>query len=125
MTASDEVSFERASARILRSMAALAALGTLAAWVRWGWRAGLGFLFGAFISWLNFVLLHGLITRLAGSKPRRRTLFLALRWPLLAACAYVMVRFTPISFSAALAGIFVFTAAVFIEVAFEIAHARK
>ena len=124
MTAPDELPYERASQRIVRLMAALAALGSLVAWAAWGWKSGAGFLFGSAISGLNFVLLKALVDRLGRARPRRHFL-LAFRYPLLAGCAYVILRFSPISLSAALAGIFVFTAAVFIEVVFEIAYARK
>lgn len=124
MTAPDELTYERASGRIVRFMAALAALGSVVACAGWGWKFGAGFLFGAAISGLNFVLLKGMVNRLGGSRPRRRFALL-LRYPLLGACAYVIFRFSPISIAAALAGIFVFTAAVFIEVIFEIAYARK
>jgi hypothetical protein len=124
MTAPDELTFERACQRILRLMMAIASLGALTAWAGWGWKSGAGFLLGALISGLNFVLLKGLVGRLGGMRRRRRFL-VAFRYPLLAACAYVILRFSPISVTAALAGIFVFTAAVFIEVIFEIAYARK
>jgi hypothetical protein len=124
MTPPDELSYERASERIVRFMAALAALGVVVAWGVWGWKSGAGFLLGASISGLNFVLLKGLVNRIGGARPRRHFL-LAFRYPLLAGCAYVILRFSPISIAAALAGIFVFTAAVFIEVIFEIAYARK
>jgi hypothetical protein len=125
MTAGDELTFERASQRIVRAMAALAAAGSAVAWAGWGWKAGAGFLFGALISWVNSVFLRALVSGLAGARPRRSTVFMALRLPLLGACAYVILRVSPIGLSAALAGIFVFTAAVFIEAAFEIAYARK
>ena len=124
MTGPDELSLERASQRIVRAMAALAAVGSAVAWAVWGWKCGAGFLLGALISGLNFVFLRGLVMRLGGGRPRRR-FFLAIRYPLLAGCAYVILRFSSISVSAVLAGIFVFTAAVFIEVIFEIAYARK
>ena len=84
-----------------------------------------GFLVGALISGLNFFILKGLVDRLGGARPRRRGPLLGLRYVLLAGGAYVILRLTPISLPAVLAGIFVFTAAVFIEVIFEIAHAGK
>jgi hypothetical protein len=124
MTAPDELTYERAYERIVRFMAALAALGALAAWAVWGWKSGAGFLLGSLISGLNFVLLKGLVDRLGGARPRR-VFLLAFRYPLLAGAAYVILRLSPISLPAVLAGIFVFTAAVFIEVVFEIAYARK
>lgn len=120
-----DLTFDGASRRILHVMAALAGAGSLAAWAGWGWKAGAGFLFGAIISWVNFRLLRSSVMRLGGASARRSGIVFGLRLPLLAGCAYVILRFSPISLSAALAGIFVFTAAVFAEVAFEIAHARK
>jgi len=123
--APDELTYERAVGRIVRAMAAIAALGTVAALVIWDWKRAAGFLIGSLISGLNFLILKGLVDRLAGDHPRRRSPFLALRYLLLAGGAYVILRLTPVSLPAVLAGIFVFTAAVFIEVIFEIAHAGK
>ncbi|HUP03819.1 MAG TPA: ATP synthase subunit I [Bryobacteraceae bacterium] len=123
--ADDELTYPRAAARITRYMYVLAAAGALGAWAHWGWRAGAGFLFGALLSAVNFWVLRGMVNRLSGANPRRGSFLLALRYPLIAGFAYVILKFSRISVSAALAGIFVFTAAVFIEVAFEIAHARK
>ena len=124
MTAPDELTYERAAERILRIMAAIATLGSVVAWAVWGWKSGAGFLLGSLISGLNFILLKGLVNRLGDARPRRRFL-LAYRYLLLAGGAYVILRLSPISLPAVLAGIFVFTAAVFIEVIFEIAYARK
>jgi hypothetical protein len=124
MTAPDELTYERASERIVRFMAAIATLGAAVAWAVWGWKSAAGFLLGSLISGLNFILLKGLVNRLGEARPRRRFL-LAYRYLLLAGGAYVILRLSPISLPAVLAGIFVFTAAVFIEVIFEIAYARK
>ena len=124
MTAPDELTYERASERIVRFMAAIATLGAVVAWAVWGWKSAAGFLLGSLISGLNFILLKGLVNRLGEAHPRRRFL-LAYRYLLLAGGAYVILRLSPISLPAVLAGIFVFTAAVFIEVIFEIAYARK
>jgi hypothetical protein len=124
MTAPDELTYERASERIVRFMAAIATLGAVVAWAVWGWKSAAGFLLGSLISGLNFILLKGLVNRLGEARPRRRFL-LAYRYLLLAGGAYVILRLSPISLPAVLAGIFVFTAAVFIEVIFEIAYARK
>jgi F0F1-type ATP synthase assembly protein I len=124
MTAPDELSYERAAERIVRIMAALATLGAVVACAVWDWKSGAGFLLGSLISGLNFILLKGLVNRLGGARPRRRFV-LAYRYLLLAGSAYVILRVSPISLPAVLAGIFVFTVAVFIEVIFEIAYARK
>jgi fatty acid desaturase len=124
MTIPDGLTFERAASRIVRIMAAIAALGTVGAFALYGWKSGLGFLVGSAISGLNFYWIKGVVEGLAGGR-RRRTLVLAFRYMILAAVAYVILMFSSASLPAVLAGVFVFTAAVFVEVAFEIAYARK
>ena len=120
----DGLSYPRAAARIACIMAAIAALGTVGAFALHGWKSGLGFLVGSAISGLNFYWIKGVVDAMAGGR-RRRTLVLAFRYLILAGVAYVILRVSSISLPAVLAGIFVFTAAVFVEVAFEIAYARK
>jgi hypothetical protein len=120
----DELTFERASARIARFMAGIAAIGTVVAFSRWGWKAGAGFLLGSAMSAVSYHWITRVVAAMAGGS-RRGTALLVSRYLILAVVAYVIVRFSPISITAALAGIFVFTAAVFVEVAFEIVYARK
>lgn len=108
-----------------------AAAGTLAAVALGGWRAALGFLLGALISWLNFRLLKRLVDALgaaagAGGPSRSRgAAFLGLRYVLLALVAYVILRFSKLSLLALLAGIFVSVAAVTLEIVFELLYARN
>jgi hypothetical protein len=124
MTVPEELTYERAAGRIGRAMAVIAAIGSVAATALAGWKAGAGFLLGSGISALSFHWIKGLVDGMAGGR-RRRTATLAFRYPILGAGAYVIVKFIPIDPRAVLAGVFVFTAAVFIEVAFEIVYARK
>jgi hypothetical protein len=122
----DELSYERATRRIARFMLAIGGLGAAGACVAGGWKAGAGFLAGALISGLNFAWLKGVVEGLAGARPRRwRAVLLAGRYLLFGAGAYVIFRFARASLPAVLAGVFVLTAAVFVEVAVEIAYARK
>ncbi|MGD0500981.1 MAG: ATP synthase subunit I [Bryobacteraceae bacterium] len=122
----DELTYERAVRRIARFMAAIGALGTVAAFAAGGWRAGAGFLVGSLISGLSFLWLKGMVDGLGGARPRRRrVIVLAGRYLLLGAGGYVIFRFIPLSLPAVAAGVFVLTAAVFTEVAVEIAYARK
>jgi hypothetical protein len=120
----DELSYGRAAARIARIMAAIAALGTVVAFALHGWKSGAGFLVGSAISGLNFHWIKGVVDAMAGGR-RRGTVILGFRYLILGGAAYVILRVSSISLPAVLAGIFVFTAAVFVEVAFEIAYARK
>jgi ATP synthase I chain len=126
MTPTDPIGFERAAARIGRAMAVIAALGTGGAFVLGGWKTGAGFLLGALISGLNYHWLHKLVVSLgAGGRPRNRSAVLGFRYLILGAGAYVILRLSPIRLQAVLAGLFVLTAALFVEVIFEIAYARK
>jgi len=122
----DELTFERAAVRIGRTMMVIGGLGTLAALVVRGWQWGGGFLLGAAISGLNFHWLRRLVAGLGGEgEPRNRSVVLGFRYLILGGGAYVIVRLSRISLAAVLAGVFVLTAAVFVEVIFEILYARK
>jgi small-conductance mechanosensitive channel len=125
MTDPEELTYERAAARIARITAGLAGIGTAVALAGWGWRAGAGFLIGSLLSGVQFLWLKGLVDALGSGKKRGRSLRMALRFLVLAGAAYAIFRLIPINPAAVLAGIFVLTAAVFAEVIFEIVYARK
>jgi hypothetical protein len=125
-TAPDPLSFERVAARIGRTLSTIAVLGTCGALMLGGWKAGAGFLLGAAISGLNYYWLHKLVASLgSGARPRHRTVILGFRYLILGGGAYVILRVSPISLTAVLVGLFVLTAAVFVEVIFEFVYARK
>lgn len=124
MTAPDELGYDRAAQRIGRIMAAIAALGTVAALAMGGWKWGAGFLLGAVLSGLNYRWLRKLVEGLGG-KPPRGSVFLAFRYLLLGGGGYVILRYSPLSVTAVLTGLFVLIAAVFVELIFEIVYARK
>jgi hypothetical protein len=124
MTAPDPLHYQRAALRIGRFMAAIAALGTVAAFVVGGWKWGAGFLLGAVLSGLNYRWMRQLVESLGG-KPARGSVFLAFRYLLLGGVGYVILRYSPISVTAVLTGLFVLIAAVFVELIFEIVYARK
>ncbi len=122
----DELDYDRAAWRIGRNMAMIAATGTAAAFAWRGWSWGAGFFLGSLVSWLNYRALRGLVEALGGVKhPRGRGVWIALRYMLLGAGAYAIVRFSSISPLAVIAGVFVLTLAVFAEAIFEIVYARK
>jgi len=125
--APDILDYDRAAWRIGRNLAVIASLGTVAGFAARGWPWGAGFFLGSVISWLNYRWLRRLVESLGGSKARTRgrSMVIAIRYLLLAVAAYVILRYTPINKAAVFAGIFVLTAAVFVEVLFEIVYARK
>jgi hypothetical protein len=122
----DELSFERAARRIGRIVVVISLTGAAVALAAGGWQWGGGFLLGAGISALNFHWLHKLVAALGdGKMPRYRAVVVGFRYLILGGSAYVIVRLSKISLIAVLAGLFVLTAALFVEVAFEIVYARK
>jgi hypothetical protein len=123
----NEAFFDRAIGRMRVSMLWLSAGGALAVLLVYGWRSGLGFLAGALASLANFRWLHQLSSSLGegGHRLRRRVLwFLILRYVLLGAAGYVIVKVFGLSLRAALAGLFVAVAAVVVEIIYELLYAR-
>jgi hypothetical protein len=118
---------ERALARIFRVTLALTAAGAAAYFALGGWRSGLGFLLGAAIALANFRWLKRTVYALgevAGGKPPRArvAVFLGLRYLLLGLTAYAILRFSEISLTACLVGLFAPTAAVILEILIELIY---
>jgi len=113
-------------ARLIKLIAAIALTGTLAAFIWRGWKWGAGFAAGAAISGLNFYWWKRLTESLGSARVRRRSaIFLASRLLVLGLIAYVILRYSSISLPAALAGLFVSTAAVIVEILFELKYGPK
>ena len=119
---------DRAVGRMLHFSLALIAFGDVVYFAFAGWRGGLGFLMGGLISYLNFRWLKRTVYALgevAGGKPPRArvAVFLGLRYLLLGLGAYAILRFSEISLTAVLVGLFVPTAAVILEILIELVYA--
>jgi len=120
---------ERAVGRISRFTLALTASGAIVYFAIGGWRGGVGFLLGGMVAYLNFRWLKKTVYALGeaatGKPPRARVaVFLGLRYLLLGLAAYVILRFSEISLTACMVGLFVPTAAVILEILFELIYAR-
>src|SRR2546428_7017177 len=116
---------ERAVGRIFRFTQVFTAVGAAVYFAIAGWRGGFGFLLGALISYLNFRWLKRTVYALgeaAGGKPLRArvAVLLGLRYLLLGLGAYAILKFSEISLTAALVGLFVPTAAVILEILIEL-----
>jgi len=123
----DEAYFDRAIRRIRLAMLWLGLGGTAVALFTYSWRHALAFLAGALASLANFRCLHQLAASLGegGRKRRRRVLwFLILRYALLGAVGYVIVKVFGLNLTAALAGLFVAVAAVVVEILYELLYVR-
>jgi hypothetical protein len=123
----DDRFYDRALERIGRGIAVFAAVGTLAALAWRGWPGAMGFALGAAVSWINYRWIRRAVGSLGSMRPARtRVAVLAgLRYLILGAGAYVILRFFKISVPAALAGLFVPAAAVIVEMVFQLVYARN
>ena len=120
---------ERAIGRIFRLTLALTAGGAAVYFAIGGWRGALGFLLGGMVSYLNFRWLKRTVYALgeaAGAKPPRArvAVLLGLRYLLLGGAAYAILRFSEISLTAAMVGLFAPAAAVILEILIELIYAR-
>jgi hypothetical protein len=120
---------DRAVRRILSLTLALIVLGAAVYFIIVGWRGGSGFLLGGLISYLNFQWIKKTVYALGetavGKPPRAKVaVFLGLRYLLLGLGAYAILKFSEISLSAALVGLFAPAAAVILEILIELIYAR-
>jgi ATP synthase I chain len=118
--------FERTAAGVTRTMVAVGLAGAIAAFAWLGWPAGFGFALGATAAWFNFRWLKGFVGGLGpGGTPGRFAVFFAFRYLILAAGAYVILRYSKLSLPAALTGLFVPLAAVIVEVLIQLRYERR
>ncbi len=125
--------YAAAERRIWRFQLALALLGTGAAWRINGPSAAAGFAIGAAVSGVNFLWLKQAVDALTekatgaetlAARRRRRVLvwkFLG-RYALIGLAGYGILKYTPWSLTAALAGLFLFVAAILVEICRELIH---
>jgi hypothetical protein len=119
-------SFGATVTRLVKLMAAIALAGTMAAFIWRGWKWGAGFAIGAAVSGLNFYWLKRLTESLGSAGVRwRSAIFLPLRYLVLGLIGYVILRYSSISLLAALTGLLVSTAAVIVEILFELKYGSK
>lgn len=106
-------------------MAALAAIGTTGAGIYGGASWAIGFLTGAVFSAVNFWFWHRMVRRLGqgGGESRNSSIILfGIRYFLFVGGVYATIRYFEASLSAALIGIFVAVAAVFLEILLELIY---
>ena len=126
MSQTDERLYTGSIGRMTKWMSWLAAAGVVAARIGWGSRAAVGFALGAGGSYGMFHWLHHFVDALSGKPARKRVLVLfAMRYLLLGAGLYVIFKFSKISLMAALAGLFVSTAAAIAEGVFELLDGKR
>lgn len=120
----DGLLYRNAVRRINRYMAVLALAGTAMCAAQWGWQGAVGFAFGATASWLNFRWIKRLVEALGGETKSRRAagfaIVLGLRYLLLGAIGYVILKFFGVNLLATLAGLLSVVAAVIFEALYQL-----
>jgi hypothetical protein len=109
-------------------MLALAILGLVAIWVRYGAAVSLGFVVGCAVAYLNFVwlkrVISGLadrITRTGDSRSGKGIVWrFLLRYILMGIAAYVIFTVSPASLYGLFAGLFLPVGAIACEAAYEV-----
>jgi ATP synthase I subunit len=121
------MNYDRALSRIKYLTLVVGLVGSVAVLFARGRGAAAGFLAGAGVSYVNFELLSGLAHVLGASAPKARGwgVLIALRYAIVGAAVYVIVRVLGITPVAVLAGLLATFAAVILEILYElILHAR-
>ncbi|MGA3044406.1 MAG: ATP synthase subunit I [Bryobacteraceae bacterium] len=125
----EQAHYDAALGRIMRGMLGLAGAGCVVFLVLRGWRWAVAYLLGGVASYLNFHWLKKVVDGLGGASTTRLSpkfaVLIGLRYLLLGAGAYAIVNFTSLSLPAALIGLFVPTAAVILEIVFELIYASS
>jgi hypothetical protein len=127
MTATPEARrLDRAMDRMGKAMFAMAAGGAIALQVWRGWQWSAGWLLGCAASTFNYRWLRRVIFAAGtGQAKQHKAVLLGLRYLLLGAGAYVILKYTAISLPAALAGLFIPAAAVIVEIVIQLVYARN
>jgi hypothetical protein len=123
---SDERHLAEAVGRIWKMTLAFGFAGALTFWIWRGWTWSAGFVLGAAISALNFRWLKRVAMLLGSSEAKpKMAVILGLRYVILGAIAYVILKYSAISISAMFWGLFVSVAAVVGEILFELIYGTR
>jgi hypothetical protein len=123
----DELFYENALRRIYRGMKWLTAAMAVVALPFLGGPWSLAFMLGAGAAYVNFIWLHEVVNALSpNARPTRKRVYVlvTLRYALLGAFGYVIVKVFGMNVIAALLGLFVPAAAVVLEILYELVHDR-
>ena len=121
MAASEADAYRRVTGRIGRAMLVIAVLGSLVAAQRQGWRYGLGFLFGAGLSYLSLWRWQRVVEAIGEGEVRKpAAASMLVRFALLAVAAYGIIKYLEVNPVAVLMGLLVSAAAVIVALFFEL-----
>jgi len=115
--------YARTVRRVRWLIAVLGATGAIALGIGQGWRFGTGFLIGACLSYVSFWRWRKLAESIGTSGPRN-VIQMLLRFVLLIAAAYGIIKLLALSPAAVLLGLLVPGAAVTVSLIIELSYAR-
>src|SRR5713226_1391322 len=116
MPDSEQAFYEGMIRRITWIILVLGLAGAVILGMAKGIRVGGGFLMGAAVSYLSFWRWQQVVNALGPVPKYRSPMWLVLRFMVLAAAAYGIIKFTGVNLTAALIGLLVAAAAVTIEI---------
>jgi hypothetical protein len=106
---------------------AVALAGAIVEQILFGWRGSAGFAIGAAASYYNFRNLHNIVNTLGAPRSTGgmgAAAWILFRFIVLILGAFVILKFTQISVTAAFTGLFVSVGAVILEAIFELTYER-
>jgi hypothetical protein len=118
--------YDRVVGRITRMIAGLGAAGVVVSFVLGGWTWAAGFALGGAVSWVTFRWLKQMVGALGADHPPANLAAKAvLRYLMIFALVYVIVKYTVVNLRAAVTGLLLSTAAVLVEILIELVYARN
>jgi hypothetical protein len=122
MPPNDQAFYESALRRIKLIILILGLTGAVVLAIWKGVRFGGGFLVGAAASYLSFWRWEQVVEGVIAGKARRSPWMLSLRFVVLMAAGYVIIKLTGFNVSAAVTGLLLPGAAVTVEILYELIH---
>jgi hypothetical protein len=123
MPESETELYPRFIRRVTWLILTLGLIGSVYLAARKGLQTGMSFLIGASVSYLSFWRWQQLAQALSAQAQKRRHWFFIVRFVLLGALAWAIIKYLGLNVAAAAAGLLVSAAAVILEVIYELIYA--
>jgi len=118
--ASDNDIYQRIIRRVTWLIAGFGCAGSAIVSLRWGWKAGTGFLLGAALSYLSFWRWRKIAEALGHAPRPHASALMILRFLLLIALTYGIIKYLDVPPAAVLTGLLAAGAAVFVALILEL-----
>ena len=122
MSVGESDPYSRLVRNTTRGVLVIGICGAAIGCMNWGWRAGLGFLFGAALSYLSFWRWRRLTEALTGAGSKQSLLSMLLRLALLIFAAYAIISYLEVRPEAIFLGLLASAAAVILSIVLELIY---